>query len=81
MGQPTHCSVQNDTSYLRKGKGTFLNKIHEAANVMSKVWQWFPGGHVSNKENHRKIEDKFINLTALPYDYEGTMNSVNKFNS
>ncbi|KZS21232.1 Lipase-like protein [Daphnia magna] len=76
VSQPTNCSVLNETSYLGKGTSIFHHKLHEVANVISKVHQHLSGGRVFSKEKQLKLDDKFINLTALPYDYEGTMNSV-----
>ncbi|XP_057375192.1 gastric triacylglycerol lipase-like [Daphnia carinata] len=76
VSQPANCSVFNATSYLAKGTSLFRHKIHDVANVISKARHHLPGGRVFNKEKHLKLDDKFVNLTALPYDYEGTMNSV-----
>jgi hypothetical protein len=74
----SHCSVSNgEAKHHISDQNIIHRKVQQSVNKLTKMWQFSPRAHFSKKQLQTvQTDDKFINHTALPYNNEGTMNSV-----
>lgn len=74
----SNCSVSNgEAKHHISDQNIIHRKVQQSVNKLTKMWQFSPRAHFSKKQLQTvQTDDKFINHTALPYNNEGTMNSV-----